>query len=63
MSSEDEVGAEGAGELPNAPKQDETPLKSNLVVVQTWGDFAVIGGPVRWSSNGKVNGRGKGEGT
>ncbi|XP_044254733.1 uncharacterized protein LOC123005159 [Tribolium madens] len=30
MSSEDEVGAEGAGELPNAPRQEETPLKSNL---------------------------------
>ncbi|KAJ3659296.1 hypothetical protein Zmor_010992 [Zophobas morio] len=45
MSSAAEVGAEGAGELPNAPRQEETPLKSNLVVVQTWGDFAVICGP------------------
>lgn len=35
MRSSEEVGTEGAGDDPKAPRQDETPLKSILMVDQT----------------------------
>lgn len=40
--SSEEVGTEGAGDDPRAPRQDDTPLKSNLMLVQTLFDDVVI---------------------